>query len=169
MAELRLMKNDDIAECVELYMGAFPHEGKVGEVFRENLPPYFESYIANDYCMAYVLEDRERIVGLLTAAAMPSIGETNIYIDTVAVLPACQHKGCGTQMMNDFIKMTHEKFYSVTAMRSANGYKLYSKVGFAEATDCSFMLYIPGVTQELNMLRAERKALKDELDRINKQ
>lgn len=72
-------------------------------------------------------------------------------------------------MMNDFIKMTHEKFYSVTAMRSANGYKLYGKVGFAEATDCFFMLYIPGVTQELNMLRAERKALKDELDRINKQ
>ena len=58
MAELRLMKNDDIAECVELYMGAFPHEGELGEEFRAELPPYFESYIANDYCMAYVLEDR---------------------------------------------------------------------------------------------------------------
>lgn len=105
----------------------------------------------------------------MTAAAIPGIGETNIYIDTVAVLSVCQHKGYGTQMMNDFIKKTDEKFYSVTAMRSANGYKLYSKVVFAEATGCSFMLYIPGVTQELNMLRAERKALKDELDRINKQ
>ena len=168
MAELRLMKNDDIAECVELYMGAFPHEGKVGEVFRENLPTYFESYIANDYCMADVLEDEAQIVGLLTAAAMPSIGDTNIYIDTVAVLPACQNKGYGTQMMNDFIKKTDGKSYSVTAIRSANGYKLYSKVGFSEATGCSFMLYIPSVTEELNMLRAEHKALKDELNRINK-
>ena len=50
MAELRLMENCDIEECTELYLGAFHHDGQMGEYFRANLPLYFKKYIESDYC-----------------------------------------------------------------------------------------------------------------------
>ena len=54
MAELRLMKKGDIEECTELYLGAFHHDGKMGEFFQENLPLYFKKYIESDYCMMVI-------------------------------------------------------------------------------------------------------------------
>lgn len=74
MAELRLMENCDIEECTELYLGAFHHDGKMGEYFRENLPLYFKKYIESDYCTAYVLADGDSIIGIITAIIVPSIG-----------------------------------------------------------------------------------------------
>ena len=66
MAELRLMENCDIEECTELYLGAFHHDGKMGEYFRTNLPLYFKKYIESDYCMAYVLTDGDLIIGFFS-------------------------------------------------------------------------------------------------------
>lgn len=102
MAELRLMENCDIEVCTELYLGAFHHDGKMGEYFRANLPLYFKQYIESDYCMAYVLTDGDSIIGIITAIIVPSIGMNSISIDTVAISPAYQRKGYGTQMFSEF-------------------------------------------------------------------
>ena len=63
MAELRLMENCDIEECTELYLGAFHHDGKMGEYFRENLPLYFKKYIESDIawrmCLLMVIRSSE--------------------------------------------------------------------------------------------------------------
>lgn len=67
MAELRLMETDDIQECTELYPDAFHHEGETKEKMRADLPAYYEQYIEKDYCMAYALEDQNRIIGIVTA------------------------------------------------------------------------------------------------------
>lgn len=48
MAELRLMTKDDIKKCTEIYMSAFPKEGKLTERFRDWLPEYYEKYIGSE-------------------------------------------------------------------------------------------------------------------------
>ena len=89
MAELRLMKKGDIEVCTELYLGAFHHDGKMGEYFRANLPLYFKQYIESDYCMAYVLADGDSIIGIITAIIVPSIGMNSIKLASIfqAVFP----------------------------------------------------------------------------------
>ena len=126
----------------ELYLGAFHHDGKMGEYFRANLPLYFKKYIESDYCMAYVLTDGDSIIGIITAIIVPSIGMNSISIDTVAISPAYQHKGYGTQMFSEFFEKTRGSFYSLNAQRSGNGYRLYDKVGFSDETDRAYMIYM---------------------------
>lgn len=158
MAKLRLMDKKDIPECTELYLDAFKHEGETKEKFRAELPAYFEQYIANDYCMAYVLEENDTIIGIVTAIIVPGIGLETIYIDTVAISSAHQHKGYGTQMLNEFFEKTHVTVYTLKAERSGNGYKLYDKVGFLDELDIAYMIYMPGVTDKIKKLRAKLKA-----------
>ena len=166
MAELRLMKKSDIENTTKLYLEAFNHDGQMGEFFRDNLPVYFGRYIDSDYCMAYVLAEGETIIGIITAIVVPSIGMNGISIDTVAVSPAYQHKGYGTQMFKKFFEKTHGSFYSLNAQRSENGYKLYDKVGFSDETDRAYMIYMPGVTDRIKWLESELKAtLSEENDR----
>lgn len=162
MAELRLMEKEDIQKCTELYLDAFKHEGRLEEEFRAELPAYFEQYIANDYCMAYVLEENDTIIGIVTAIIVPGIGLETIYIDTVAISSAYQHKGYGTQMLKAFFEKTKGEFYSISAVRTGIGYKLYHKVGFSDATDCAYLINIPCVTADLNRLQAEHEALLSE-------
>ncbi|MGN0649284.1 MAG: GNAT family N-acetyltransferase [Oscillospiraceae bacterium] len=159
MAELRLMETDDIQECTELYLDAFHHKGETKEKMRADLPAYYEQYIEKDYCMAYVLEENDTIIGIVTAIIVPGIGLETIYIDTVAILSAYQHKGYGTQMLNEFIKRTQGKFFSISTVRNGIGFKLYHKVGFSDTTDSAYLINIPGVTDNLNRLQDELKAL----------
>ena len=162
MSELRLMKKDDIEGCTELYLEAFHHDGKMGEFFRKNLPLYFKKYIGSDYCMAYVLADDDLIIGIMTAIIIPSIGMNSISIDTVAISPAYQHKGYGTQMLSEFFEKTQCSFYSLNAQRSGNSYRLYDKVGFSDETDRAYMIYMPGVTDRIKQLESQLKAEKSE-------
>lgn len=158
MAELRLMENCDIEECTELYLGAFHHDGKMGEYFRENLPLYFKKYIESDYCMAYVLTDGDSIIGIITAIIVPSIGMNSISVDTVAISPVYQHKGYGKQMFSEFFEKTRGSFYSLNTQRGGTGYRLYDKVGFSDETDRAYMIYMPGVTDRIKQLESELKA-----------
>ena len=162
MANLRLMEKEDIQKCTELYLDAFKHEGEIKEIFCSGLPAYFEQYIEKDYCMAYVLEENDTIIGIITAIIVPGIGLETMQIDTVAISPAYQHKGYGTQMLNKFFEKTQGKFYSISAKRTGIGYKLYHKVGFSDADDYSYLINIPCVTYNLNRLQAEHKALLSE-------
>lgn len=159
MAELRFMEKEDIQKCTELYLDAFNHRERFEEEFRADLPTYFVQYIEKDYCMAYVLEENDKIIGIVTAITVPGIGMETIFIDTVAISPAYQHKGYGTKMLNEFFEKTQGKFYSISAVRSDIGYKLYHRVGFSDATDCAYLINIPGVTDDLNRLQAEYKTL----------
>lgn len=158
MAELRLMKKGDIKECTELYLKAFNHDGPMGDFFRDNLPKYFGHYIDSEYCMAYVLEEGDSIIGIITAIVVPSIGMNSISVDTVAILPVYQHKGYGTQMFKQFFEKTNGSFYSLNAQRRGNGYKLYEKSGFSDETDIAYMIYMPGVTDRIKWIESERKA-----------
>lgn len=108
--------------------------------------------------MAYVLAEGETIIGIITAIFVPSIGMNSISVDTVAVSPAYQHKGYGTQMFRRFFEKTHGSFYSLNAQRSKNGYKLYEKVGFSDETDRAYMIYMPSVTDRIRWLESELKA-----------
>ena len=83
MANLRLMEKEDIQKCTELYLDAFKHEGEIKEIFCSGLPAYFEQYIEKDYCMAYVLEENDTIIGIITAIIVPGIGLETMQIDTV--------------------------------------------------------------------------------------
>lgn len=145
MAEIRLMEKEDIQKCTELYLDAFNHRERFEEVFRADLPTYFVQYIEKDYCMAYVLEENDTIIGIVTAIIVPGIGLETIQIDTVAISPAYQHKGYGTQMLNKFFEKTQGTFYSISAKRTGIGYKLYHKVGFSDADDYSYLINIPCV------------------------
>ena len=109
-----------------------------------------------------MLEENDTIIGIITAITVPGIGLETIFIDTVAISSAYQHKGYGTQMLNEFFKKTQGKFFSISAIRSDIGYKLYHKVGFSDATDCAYLINIPGVTDDLNRLKAEYEALLSE-------
>lgn len=155
MAELRLMTKQDIDECTELYMKAFPKEGKLEEYFREWALKYFEEYIVDDRCFACVFEEADTIIGLITAIVIPSIGDDSTHIDTVAIDPDYQHRGYGTQMLNEFIKFSGVRIFTLTTMRDSNGYKLYSKLGFEDEKESACMIMIPGVTDELMRYRAK--------------
>lgn len=108
--------------------------------------------------MAYVLTDGNSIIGIITAIIVPSIGMNSINIDTVAISPAYQHKGYGTQMFSDFFEKTRSSFYSLNAQRSGTGYRLYDKVGFSDETDRAYIIYMPGVTDRIRQLESELKA-----------
>lgn len=155
MAELRLMTKDDIKKCTEIYMSAFPKEGKLADCFRDWLPEYYEKYIGSEERMAYVLAEADTIIGLITAIVIPGIGNDSIHIDTVAIAADYQNKGYGTQMLNEFIKCSGGSLFSLSTTRGGNGYKLYNKAGFEDIKENAYMIMIPGVTDETKRLKAE--------------
>ena len=51
MSVLRLMTEQDINKCTEVYIKAFPNEGKVADYYLEWTPKYFGGFITSEYCM----------------------------------------------------------------------------------------------------------------------
>ena len=166
MAELRLMTKEDIGECTEIYMSAFSKEGKLAERFRDWLPKYYEKYIGSEERMAYVLTESDTIIGLITAFVVAGVGIDCVHIDTVAIAADYQHKGYGTQMLNEFIKRSGGAMFSLNAKRNGNGYKLYDKIGFSDDKEDAAMIMIPGVTDETKRLKAELEKRMAEIKQI---
>jgi len=143
------MKEQDIDKCTEVYIKAFSKDREVADYYRKLTPIYFERYITSEYCLAYVLAEANTIIGMITAIIIPGICDDSIHIDVVAITPEYQNKGYGTQMLNEFIKCTGGKLYSLITKRNCDGYKLYKKAGFDDERDIAYMNMIPGLTDEL--------------------
>ena len=107
------MPEDESAALAVMYVDA---NGMTLEEYKALLPDAgateIEDVIVNGMpAITYVLEENDTIIGIITAITVPGIGLETIFIDTVALSSAYQHKGYGTQMLNEFFKKTQGKFF----------------------------------------------------------
>ena len=166
MTKLRSMTEQDVNQCIELYISAFNTIDTLHEMYRRALPRYFRKFISDKNAYAYVLCENDTVIGILTAIQIPNLlEEYSIHIDTVAIAPEFQHRGFGREMLTRFIASNNRSTITITATRKSNGYQLYDKVGFYDVSDCAYMMLVPGVTEKLKQINEQYKqAIKEKED-----
>lgn len=126
MNKIRHAKKDDYAGIHEVNRRAFGREAEADLVDKLRLAP---AYVAE---LEYVAESKDRIVGHVffsmahIRTEMESIPV--LALAPMAVLPECQHKGIGYNLLTEALKKAKSLGYRAVIVVGHPGY--YSRFGF---------------------------------------
>lgn len=133
--KVKFLTKDMFDECVSLYIDVFSRE-PWNEVYesREQIIPYFENSIANNYCLGYVAVCNDQIVALCVGAKKPWRDGIEYYIDEFCVHPDMQGKGIGSKFLKVVEEKVKEQGVRGMFLNTEKGYpamKFYEKNGFS--------------------------------------
>jgi len=110
-------------------------------------PPYvvgqwdelIDNYLSLDNTITLSCKYNELLIGVCLGVSHPENGYNYIY--SVCVLPECQGKGFGDQLMNRFVQLTASESYQLEVLFSNYpARKVYESIGFKE-TSSDFYVY----------------------------
>ena len=130
--EITNLQEKDLEEAAGVFLQTF---NSVGETWNEKTSL---AHIEENFVMGYsfLAKVGNKAVGVLIALPITRDKGTELFIDTVAVLPEYQAQGVGRAMMEKATKLAKEK--GLVALRllaspSLKSFDWYKKLGFEES------------------------------------
>jgi ribosomal protein S18 acetylase RimI-like enzyme len=130
------MEKADISRCWEIHSGAFAYQAENNDGSRRcfDFEGYFSRFIDDHDKYAFCIIADGQTVGYLTALEIPSFDvRLTIYIDSLAVAPAYQKRGYGSDALKQFFELfPKETAFRLQTMKDKPAYKMYEKIGFMD-------------------------------------
>ena len=139
------MSKEHIEECVDLFIDVFT-KSPWNDTYssREQVINFFQSHIANNYFVGYILKEKTSVIAMSIGMKKPWINGMEYYIDQFCVKEDLQGKGIGSyflklieheikiEKMNAIILNTEkgfpaEKFYLKNGFKSVDGLVTFIK------------------------------------------
>lgn len=142
---IRIMQEDDLIQCGDIYAKAFPVEHWGIDWNRENATEYLRDFFEQKRFVGYVYEEDDEIIGCLFAIRKISGSKEELYINEMAVLPEKQGRGIGKQLLDtimDYCKAHNLAGTVLYTNENAPAFRFYEKNGFelSQGTICMYRL-----------------------------
>lgn len=132
--EVKFLTRDMIDECVDLYINVFSREPWNDVIeSRDQVIPYFENSIANNYYLGYVALRNHHVVALCVGMKKPWMQGMEYYIDEFCVHPELQGQGVGSFFLKEIEMLAKEQGVHGMLLNTDKEYpalKFYEKNGF---------------------------------------
>lgn len=140
---VRQMKSEDLTQCGEIYVKAFPIEYWGIDWNPENARDYLTDFFEQKNFIGYVYENNNEAIGCIFALGKISGSKKEIYINEMAVLPARQRQGIGKQLLNAVLEHSKKNGFAGVVLYTseyAPAAKFYEKNGFkvSQGTICMY-------------------------------
>jgi ribosomal protein S18 acetylase RimI-like enzyme len=132
--KIRKFAHSDTPAVAQIYVTAFLAIGENWSM--ENATKHVEEAVFANDCHYVAVDNSDKIVGFLLAFPSTTVGGTELFIDTIAVLPAYQGAGVGRDLMNtaiDYAQRHRLVAISLSAKPGLASCTWYQKLGFQES------------------------------------
>lgn len=139
---IRAMKAEDLSACAAILCEVYNNELWQCRWSRETAEAYLAEYFESGKFVGYVCEEGWEICGAIFCHEKIWWNNSELFVDEMFVLPACQRKGIGTELLKaaeTYIKDHLLAGFTLSTNRYSPAPEFYRKNGFVDAEHVLFM------------------------------
>jgi predicted N-acetyltransferase YhbS len=129
---IELMTKDDLNQVADIFLSVFNTLGEKWE--RESVIKHVNENFVGD--CHFIAKADNQILGFVMAIPLTREKGTELFIDSIAVLPDYQHKGIGQQLWNRIEMSAKEGKYTgvrLLANKQLESFNWYTSLGYQES------------------------------------